>query len=357
MTCRQIVVARRKAGFAGATHCDRTSKMSWFSDLTGIESETPQTVSEFLTIEGSCLISAANSKRFEVGRLTTPSLAELRDAQTPLGGQISLQSVVADVQRLHLLPENAGATFQVASQFNLLEMAGPNFIPEMGVGLYQYDRTQGPACAIACGAGTIYRNYFAPVAGEIGQTAERQIDCLEDVGRALGQRESALWDMQNGYALLTPRGLATLEQRLQALSESEKDRLRSLLRIGLQSDTEVTLGNAGHRVTQVFCSAMPVAYGAGSPESWREIATLVLAAAYEATLLAAVENAARTGNNRVFLTLLGGGAFGNQPEWIADAILRALRLTSRAYLEVFLVSYGAPNPIASSVVTQWTDRA
>ena len=62
-------------------------------------------------------------------------------------------------------PENAGALFQVASQLNLLEMTGPEVTPEDGVTIYQDDRTQGPACAIAAGAATIYRNYFAPVGG------------------------------------------------------------------------------------------------------------------------------------------------------------------------------------------------
>lgn len=327
--------------------------MSWFSDLTAIESETPQTVREFLTVEGSCLISAANSRRFEVGTLTIPSLSELRNVEVPSGDRLSVQEIIADVQRLHQLPENAGATFQVASQFNLLEMAGPSFIPEMGVGLYQYDRTQGPACAIACGAGTIYRNYFVPLRGETGQSAERQIDCLEDIGGALGNQENSLWNMQNGYALLTPEGLRELEQTLKATSEPERDKLRGLLRIGLQSGTEVTLGNAGHTVTQVYCSAMPVAYGEGPVESWREIATLVLEAAYEATLRAAAASAANTGNNRLFLTMLGGGAFGNRPEWIVEAMLRALHLVSQTGLEVFLVSYGTSNAIAKSVVTRW----
>jgi hypothetical protein len=65
------------------------------------------------------------------------------------------------------------ALFQVASQFNALEMVAPNITPEDGVTRYQHDRTQGPACAIAAGAATIYRNYFVPVAGGIGQTAAR----------------------------------------------------------------------------------------------------------------------------------------------------------------------------------------
>lgn len=329
--------------------------MSWFTDLTGIENETPQAVRKFLTIEGSCLVSAVNSRRFEVGSLTIPCLSELRRTEVRSCKPVSLQEIVADVQSLHQLPENAGAAFQVASQFNLLEMAGPALIPEMGVGLYQYDRTQGPACAIACGAGTIYRNYFAPVRGAPGQSSDRQIDCLEEIGNALHDHESRLWNMQNGYALLTPKGLAELGPALKVLSEAERDRLRGLLRIGVQSNTEVTLNDAGHKVTQIYGSAMPVAYGEGPAESWREIAILVLEAAYEATLLAAIANAAKTGNNRVFLTMLGGGAFGNRPEWIVEAILRALRLIPFSGLQVYLVSFGGPSAIAKSVVTEWAD--
>jgi len=90
--------------------------------------------------------------------------------------------VTGDVRQMHQSPENAGALFQVASQFNLLEMTGPEVSPEDGVTRYQHDRTQGPACAIAAGAATIYRNYFAPVDGRDGQTAERQFDGLADLG-------------------------------------------------------------------------------------------------------------------------------------------------------------------------------
>jgi hypothetical protein len=66
---------------------------------------------------------------------------------------------------MHQRPENAGALFQVASQFNLLEMMSPSVTPEQGVTRYERDPTQGPACAVAAGAATIYRNYFAKVHG------------------------------------------------------------------------------------------------------------------------------------------------------------------------------------------------
>ena len=46
----------------------------------------------------------------------------------------------------------------------------------------------------------------------------------------------------------------------------------------------------------------------------------------------------------MLLTQLGGGAFGNEPGWILDAIWRALTLFSERDLEVNIVSYGMPHP-------------
>jgi hypothetical protein len=52
--------------------------------------------------------------------------------------------VIADARDLHADPAAAGATFQVASQFNMLEMTSPKIIPEAGVARYELDPTQGP---------------------------------------------------------------------------------------------------------------------------------------------------------------------------------------------------------------------
>lgn len=55
--------------------------------------------------------------------------------------------------------------------------------------------------------------------------------------------------------------------------------------------------NAGHSVTQAFCSALPIAYLHDLQDApWEPLARLVLDAAYEATLAAAAITAARTGN-------------------------------------------------------------
>ena len=247
---------------------------------------------------------------------------------------------------MHAVPELAGALFQVASQFNLLEMAGPSVTPEDGVTRYSADHTQGPACAIAAGAATIYRNYFAPVGGELGQTRERQIDALAPLGAALsiklGRPVSELWQMRNGYALCTGEGLEAITRLLVDGSEDSRDELRAHLAIGLHRNVEVTDMREGSRrlVSQAFCSALPVAYGRGSSSAWETFARLVLEAAYEATLIAAVEQSAAGGPNIVLLTRVGGGAFGNADEWIDDAIVRALAIVEHAGLDVRLVSHG-----------------
>ena len=324
--------------------------MTWFETLTGFREEHPQQVRENLTVDGQTLTSHRNGKVFLCGQLETPTLAELRERVLASGyksGKISVREVVADVQHLHTNVANAGSLFQVASQFNLLEMVSPNYTPEDGVGIYENDRTQGPACAIAAGAGTIYRNYFANVNGQTGQSANNQIDCLADIGAALGNTRSRLWEMRNGYACASQSGLVEISDRLQASSESELDGLRQLLRIGIQWHTQVTLNDSRHAVSQAYCSALPVAYSRHPSYQWAAFARLILEAAYEATICTAILNA----SNRVFLTLLGGGAFGNETSWIIGGIQRTLTLYKDVELDVAIVSYGSPNPCIQQLVT------
>ena len=330
--------------------------MTWFEDLTGFREVSAEQVRENIRLDGDTLTSLVNGKTFTCGRLEIPSLGELRERVcscdgTP--GRLSLEEVVADVADLHADEQNAGSLFQVASQFNLLEMAGPSVTPEEGIGIYEDDHTQGPVCAIACGAGTIYRNYFAKIDGELGQTADRQIDCLADLGTALGNTEEMLWQMKNGYALASRDGLIDISEQLEASTEKERDRLREQLRIGIQWDTQVTIRDSSHLVTQAYCSALPVAYSQHPSDLWESFARLVLEASYEATVCTAILNVQETGNKRVFLTLLGGGAFGNRTDWIMDSIERALRLYGDRDLEVAIVSYSTSKPTVRRLVKQW----
>jgi len=332
--------------------------MMWFETLTGFAEESPQQVRRNITLDGQALVSHVNGKALVYGQLETPTLAELRERVHASGHgshRISVREVVANVQHLHTDVSNAGALFQVASQFNLLEMASPNVTPERGVGIYEYDHTQGPACAIAAGAGTIYRNYFAPVNGQIGQSTDNQIDCLADIGAALGNSGSRLWAMTNGYAMASQSGLTEIAHRLQASHESELDGLRQRLRIGIQWNTQVTLKDCKHTVSQAYCSALPVGYSHHPQHLWAAFARLILEAAYEATVCAAILNAINNRSDRLYLTLLGGGAFGNEIAWIIGAIQRALTLYKHADLDVAIVSYGASNPHVRQLVNQWSE--
>lgn len=132
----------------------------------------------------------------QLSEVRAEALAELQRRPGVLRGRMSLDHALGDVSVL--IGEHPHAVFQVASQFNCLEFPGPDVTPEDGVTGYVTDRTQGPACSIACGGATVYRNYLAPVdvrdeAGkvtgtQVGQTANAQIDNLRGVCDLVGNR-------------------------------------------------------------------------------------------------------------------------------------------------------------------------
>lgn len=317
----------------------------WFELLMGFREDSPEQVRTNIIAGDGTLTSRVNGNTFVCGSLETPTLGELRTRVEGLSlqGRLALQEVVADVKSLHAERAHQGALFQVASQFNLLEMTSPSITPEYGVGIYENDWTQGPACAIAAGAGTIYRNYFAEVNGQVGQSANNQIDCLSDLGHAFGNKDGRLWTMRNGYALASRAGLLEISERITASTQRERDALRQRLRIGIQWNTQVTWKGCSHLVTQAYCSALPVAYSTQAESLWAPFAQLVLEASYEATLCTALLNVSQNGQNKVFLTLLGGGAFGNEDDWIFSAIQRALELFLNHPLDIAIVSYGSSN--------------
>ncbi|BAX82358.1 hypothetical protein [Labilibaculum antarcticum] len=325
----------------------------WFEKLVGFKEDNPDQVRANISIEGNKLISKVNSEEFTFGELKVSSLEDLRNQAPALDkykSKISVSEEVGDVQVFHQDKANNGALFQAASQFNLLEMVGPQITPEYGVGIYENDRTQGPACAIACGAGTIYRNYFAEVNGQIGQSAHNQIDCLDEIGKELGNDKQALWEMKNGYVLANSEGLQNISRQIKGKSHQEFENLKGKLKIGIQWNSQVTIGNTSNNVTQAYCSALPVAYSHASSEHWESFARLILEATYEATFYAGLLNYEKTGYNRVFLTLVGGGAFGNEPEWITNAIVKTIHEFSNTPLDIRIVSYGQSSSIVSALV-------
>ncbi|MDR4503677.1 MAG: hypothetical protein MRK01_02650 [Candidatus Scalindua sp.] len=55
-------------------------------------------------------------------------------------GRLSVREVVGDALDLHDNESNAGCLFQVASQFNLLEMGTPDVTPGHGTGMRRLEQ-------------------------------------------------------------------------------------------------------------------------------------------------------------------------------------------------------------------------
>ncbi len=325
----------------------------WFEKLVGFKENNPEQVRKNIEIVDNKLISKINNNEFIFGKLELPSLEDLRN-QTDLTGKyhskIKFSEIVGNIQTIHKDIANNNSLIQVASQFNLLEMVSPNRTPEDGVGIYEYDATQGPACAISCGAGTIYRNYFANVDGQIGQTSTKQIDCLKEIGIELENEKNNHWKMKNGYALANKEGLKNISKQIRTKSENDYEYLKGKLKIGVQWDSEVTISKNKNLITQVYSSALPISYSGIETELWSDFAKIILEATYEATFYVALKNYERTKNNKVFLTLIGGGVFGNKRDWIFDAIASSINKFSKTPLDIKIVSYGTSNPAITEFV-------
>ena len=323
--------------------------MDWFEAITGFPEADYETTRSRLSVRDGRLVSDGSDRRCAIGAFSLPSLSELRASGPDIakGAPITVSNVVGGSRDLHQHPAYRGALFQVASQFNMLEMVDPSVTPEDGVAGYQYDRTQGPACAMAAGAATIYRNYLLPFGTQSGQTARRQINGLHDIAEALAStlamEASELLPVRNGYALPSEQNLQRINALLNRMSGPEHDVLAGKLRIGVHVDAEVTdlHSTPPALVSQAFCSAMPVAYFGLPSGSWEPLAQLVLDAAYEATLWQGAINARLGRSNTVLLTRLGGGAFGNKDAWIDAAMERALMKFAMSGLNIVIVSYGS----------------
>lgn len=329
---------------------------TWFEELVGFK-ESKEAINKNLFLKKDMLISLINGKEYDCGVFEILSLKELREKVKLFKNKTSKFSIrqeIADVGALHQDMDNEGALFQVASQFNLLEMSSPLVTPEDGVSRYIHDHTQGPRCAICAGAGTIYRNYFVAVNGSRGQSKSNQIDCLDKLGEALGNQDKKLWEMKNGYAWLSEDGLMETYQLLKEESDENLDVLRELLKVGIHWGTEVTLEGKKQKVSQIYCSALPISYVGYDVFLWKPFATLILEATYEATICAGILNAKRTGNKKIYLTFIGGGAFGNDMSWILNAIKRVLDMYVKYDLEIVIVSYASENEEVNTMIAMYS---
>src|SRR5207342_1384587 len=101
----------------------RELSMDWFERLTGFREAGYDDTRVKLEVEGDQLKSLVNGKSYRIGSLELVSLQALRERVASAGalpGRLRVSVVTGDVRHMHQSSENAGALFQVDSQFNLL---------------------------------------------------------------------------------------------------------------------------------------------------------------------------------------------------------------------------------------------
>jgi hypothetical protein len=337
----------------------------WFRTLYGFDENLSRCRENLSVIRNECgiqmLLSSQNSKLFRIGEFATPTVEELKNKALESLNEINFHRdpgtyshcVVGDVLEMH--HQHPRATFQAASQLNCLEFAQPNATPEHGVSIYAHDHTQGPACALACASGTIFRNYFATPStnppGVIGQSADSQFNNLDELERFLDNSTHHYWSVKNGYTNSTRDGLELLNQILSTLPSED---LVKMIKVGVHDDVGIDFSSRWTPiedrkddlyVTQVYCSAISCAYTSLPTSLWQPLAELVLQAQYEATIWAAVLNHHRGGTNTLFLTFVGGGVYGNENIWIGRSIARALGVATKynCGLDIRICHYGRIN--------------
>jgi hypothetical protein len=257
-----------------------------------------------------------------------------------------------DVGRLQSDPANKLAVFQAASNFNTVEAMEEATPPdsESFTEKYIYDVTQGPQASVSAGGAAITRVHAAfydpsKPASEWKQTATRQVELLGNV--------KEYYTVQNGYVVFTGK------EKPLPQSEQEREALLAQMQVGLHTEAEVTF--AGYKdsdnlfltqsdparpqtVDQVFCAAVNIAQGYSGEANAEapgaiDKAKLVLRAAYRGSYLAAIANR----RTKLFLTLIGGGVFGNKMSDIYDIILQEHKKWTRhprnSLQEVSIVQY------------------
>eukprot|EP01064_Diplonema_japonicum_P031064 TRINITY_DN544_c1_g1_i1.p1 TRINITY_DN544_c1_g1~~TRINITY_DN544_c1_g1_i1.p1 ORF type:complete len:353 (+),score=49.87 TRINITY_DN544_c1_g1_i1:27-1085(+) len=325
-------------GGRGVIRTTSTLNMNWFYNTFGFQESTgvgygkTKAMLEEMYDEKDHTLNGGKVGLWEFTTLTNLR-AQTATPKTPADDAVRYEHITGEAKSMHGVEENTGAMFQAASQFNCLEFPSPCMNPEHGVTNYVLDKTQGPACAVACPYGTAFRNYLLPREnGTIGQTKFNQLDGLRELGERLGNDDDRYWRVANGYLDASHEQLRLLNKKLNSLTESERDDIMGHIKVGSHYDTQSFKSTL---VGQCYCAAAALSYSRCNDVAlWEPFSQLILDAIYEATLRSAVKYhdmrvaEAPAGSllppQTVFLTKVGGGVFGNEHQWIRQAIERAL---------------------------------
>jgi len=252
-----------------------------------------------------------------------------------------------DVGYLQALVSNKKAVFQVASNFNGIEAITEDGHPDHDhfTEIYWRDNTQGPAASISAGAAAIARVHsaFLGTSNDLttwSQTKKRQLNFMENLKDHFPQH--------NGYVILSGT-----EPKFPRVESKDYYKLLLMSKTCYHKNCQVTTGhkstiglekvlNTSQVVDQCLCAAINIAQGASGMVNATMLdieskCRFALDLAYFGTYLEAIIN----GRSRIFLSMVGGGAFGNKKEWIYSAMIGAHKkwgIKAKTLLEkVFLV--------------------
>ena len=185
--------------------------------------------------------------------------------------------------------------------------------------------TQGPFASISAAPGSIMRVYGMFYDEKVPsknwmQTSKHNICMTEGL--------SKYYTVRNGYIV---NDGTEIDMRWEKIDE-----LVGRARVGVQQDVDVVFGRRKdglmevlfprHRISQVFCAGMNLQQGSSGQHNamlgcCEEKATLMLRSAYMGAYLTAITLKC----SKLFLTLVGGGVFGNPISKILNEIIYAHR--------------------------------
>ena len=304
--------------------------MDWFEKIFGFKEADILSDRENMTkykIYLERTILHINNREYDIGTFYLKKLSYFREkvlnlkhSTFPIEGKISIRHLVTkDIQNDMIDTANKNAVFQVASQFNCLEYATEYQSKKDGITCYEDDKTQGPSIAMTVAPATFSRNYLEP-----------DINMLEDFRASIPDYVRKIISVRNGYCNLD-------KERIEELRPYLTDDMKKEIRIGYLFNTTVPI-SSHNKVSLVYCSAVPFRHS-----TYDFFCKFILDAYYEATILIGIINFHKTGCRKVFLTMLGCGAFMNKESWAIDSILRALRKYSKYNLDVIMVHYKFKN--------------
>jgi hypothetical protein len=310
----------------------------WFKNLMGIDEKTFRNylennnskLSKMLKYDSeNSVINGYNAGKFEI--LNIGDLILINDLKIKTGKKpiirLFIRTNATEFSRNHVdvtfiqgNPDYKGALFQVASQFNCLEMSNPYISIQKTdnfMNVYSKDKTQGPRASISAGPGSILRTYFRD--GEIKKPLDKnQINLVSTL-----EKEGYV-EVVNGYGFISDK----MDKKHKNISHSVRKELIKKADIGLQTNTQVSYKNEYRKnmlineddeqlIDQIYVSALAVGYQTNPVSD--EAQKLFLDIAYVGTFLAAIHNK----NEKMVCTFVGTGAFKNKMILMQKAFINA----------------------------------